>query len=141
MMKMPRLLMTASASGVVGPLAPSAMILTFVADLLDGLGVDLVLQGAGQEDVDVLLDPGVAGQALVAEGLGLGLVDAAEAVGDGQELLEVDAALLAVGVGGLVVLVPAGHGDDLAAELGEELDGVLGDVAEALDGGGRSARS
>src|SRR4030042_1975203 len=76
-------------------------------DLLDGLGVDLVLQGAGEEDVDVLLDPGVAGEAFVLEGLGLGLVDAAEAVGDSQELLPADTALFPVGVGGLIVLVPA----------------------------------
>jgi hypothetical protein len=134
MTKMPRSLMTASASGVVGPLAPSPMTLTRAAILLDRLGVDLVLQGAGQEDVDVLLDPGVAVEPLILEGLGLGLVDAAEPVGDGQQLLEADAALLAVGVGGLVGLVPAGDADDLAAELGVQLDGVLGDVAEALDG-------
>ncbi len=34
MTKMPRLLMTSSASGVVGPLAPSAMTRTFLAILL-----------------------------------------------------------------------------------------------------------
>ena len=110
-MKMPRFLISASASGVVGPLAPSAMIRTRLWILADVGAGDLVLQGGGHQEVGLLLDPGVAGQDLVAGLAGLGLVDRPELVGDGHQLVGVDAALALEGVGGLVVLVPTGDAD------------------------------
>src|SRR5690606_31583981 len=75
------------------------------------------------------------GQDLVAGLGGLGLVDPAEAVGELAEDGQVDAGLAAEAVGLPLLLVPAGHGDDLAAELLEEFHGVLGDVPEALHAG------
>ena len=110
-MKMPRFWISASASGVVGPLAPSAMIRTRLWILPTLAPRDLVLQGGGDQEVDFLLDPGVAGQDLVAGLAGLGLVDRPELVGDGHQLVGVDPALALEGVGGLVVLVPAGDAD------------------------------
>jgi hypothetical protein len=117
MLKMPRCSRMASASGVVGPLAPSARILTRLEILEAFSPVIGVLEGGGDEDVDVLGDPRVAGQDLVAQVGGLSLVDAAEAVGDLAELGEVDAVGAQEGVGLLVFLVPAGDAGDGAAEL------------------------
>ncbi len=52
-------LKTSSASGVVGPLAPSATRLHPVADAFDGLGVDLAFQRAGDQHIRILGDPGI----------------------------------------------------------------------------------
>jgi hypothetical protein len=97
-----------------------------------GLGVDLVLQGCRDEDLHLLLEPLISRQHLVTGSLGLDLVDPAETVRDAQELLEVDPVELTEGETLLLRLIPGGHASHRAAEPVIQLDGVLGDVPEAL---------
>ena len=114
---MPRLWMISSASGVVGPLAPSAMILTRLWILFDVGRRDLVLEGGGDEEVGFLLDPSLAGKNLVAGLAGLGFVDRPELVGDGHQLVRVDAAFPAEGIGGLIGLIPARNADAVCRRI------------------------
>jgi hypothetical protein len=131
MTKMPRLLMTASASGVVGPLAPSAMTRTFLPIFLTVSALTWFSSAQGRRmstSCSIQASPGSRSYSR-ASALALSMPPK-------RSVIQADARLFPVRVGSLVVLVPARHGDDLAAELGEELDGVLRDVAEALNGGG-----
>ena len=110
-----------SATGVVGPLAPSQRMRHLsCAGVAAG---DDVLGGGGDEDVALLDEDGV-----LVEGLGAGeLVDAAGAGLVLEELGDVEA----VGVEERAIVLA--DADDLVALVPEELGGVGADVAEALD--------
>ncbi len=120
MTKMPRSLSTSSASGVVGPLAPSATIFDRRGDPVDVVAGDLVFERRRDQDLHLLLEPGVGLEDLVTRRLGLLLVDGAEAIGDRQQELDIDAVGFAEGVGAVIVVVPAGDRDHHAAELDQE---------------------
>ncbi len=141
MSKMLLRLMTASASGVVGPLAPSAMIRTRLIDLLDRITSDLTFQGAGDQHISFLGDPGIAFVEHVTFGMRLGFIDRAVLVGDGLQELGIDTIGVAESVGTLVRTVPAGNASHLAAQELDETDGgILRDVAEPLHGSYRLGR-
>ena len=85
-------------------------------DLADVFTGDLVLEGGGDQNVDVLLQPRRTGKDLVAELLRLVLIDTAEAIRDAPKLVKVDAICFTERVGGAVLLVPTGYTDDLSAD-------------------------
>ncbi len=89
----------------------------------------------GDQHIGFLGDPGIAVFDHVAGLFGSLLVDGAVLVHDGEQEAGIDAILVAVGVGFLVMAVPAGNAGNLAAQLFHETDGgILCHVAKAFDG-------
>ncbi len=92
--------------------------------------------GGGDEHIGFLGDPGFAVLDDVARLLGGFPVNGAVLVCDGEQEARVHALFVAVGVGFLVVSVPAGDTGDLAAEhLHETNGGILRHISKAFDGG------
>src|SRR5450631_3502995 len=116
----------------VGAFGDDSYLLTDTADVVAG---DLVLHGRRDDNVDFLLKPCLPRQYFIAQFLGFTFVDPPEVIGDRRELAEVDSVSLAVCVGTLIPLIPAGDRDHPPSQLLVEIDCVVGHIAEPLDAG------
>ncbi len=99
----------------------------------DVVVAELVLECSGNQDVDGLLEPCLAGEDLVARALRGVPVDAAKRVRQPSKLAELDPVVAAKGDRVARLLVPGRNAAHRATDLGVELDRTLGDVPEALD--------
>ena len=107
----------------------------FLGILFDGIGIDLILQSGGDQDINFLGNPGFGVCDFVAQAFGFCFVNAAEFVGDAEQFFQVDAALLDHGVGFVFLLVPIRHANRFAAVLLVQFYGILRNIPEALERG------
>ena len=84
--------------------------------LLDGLCIDLAFDRGRDQHIGFLGDPGIAIFDHITGFFCGFLINRAVLVHDGQQEARIDSLLVAVGVGLLVVAIPAGDACDLAAQ-------------------------
>ncbi len=120
--------------GCAGAIGAFSHDLDAVVHLLDGIAVDVAFDGGRDEHITFLLNPLFAIFHDIPGILGFFLINRAVLVNDGQQEARIDAVFVAVGVGGLVVAIPAGNAGDFSAQHFHKADGrILADVAEAFE--------